>query len=253
MKLDGKTAVIVGGSGDIGRATAAAFAEAEATVFITSRSTAHLRDSLAALPTGVRGLIADPLDEASFRRTFAETGEFDYLVITLGAQSITMPFAQLPESQFVLATQEKLLNYTRVLRAALGSIRESVTWLTGAAARSAVPGLSNYGQANGALHGMLGALAMELAPVRINCVAAGVTRSRFWGGLGLDVQAQEALYSDAERSLPLKHVASTAEIAHALLFVATNTYSTGTVLDVNGGLNLGLIRTVEQNSMLGGV
>ena len=69
---------------------------------------------------------------------------------------------------------------------------------------------------------MLGPLALELAPVRINCVAAGLTRTNFWNRLGMSAEAQAAMFLDGERSIPLRHVAAPEEIAHALLFAATN-------------------------------
>jgi NAD(P)-dependent dehydrogenase (short-subunit alcohol dehydrogenase family) len=79
---------------------------------------------------------------------------------------------------------DKYFTYTRVLRAALPYVRESITWLTGAAARSSAPGLGNYAAPNGALHAIMGPLAAELAPVRIKCVASGLTRTGFWRSIG---------------------------------------------------------------------
>lgn len=131
---------------------------------------------------------------------------------------VTQPFAQLAEEQLNQAFQERLLNYARVLRAALDFVRESVSWLTGAAAPTVIPGLSNYSQASGALHAMIGQLALELAPVRINCAALGLTRTKVWDHLGMSKEAQAAMYANAEKSLLLIHVAAPKENAHALFF-----------------------------------
>jgi len=162
-----------------------------------------------------------------------------------------MPFAELPEEQLLRGMNEKFLYYTRALRTSLGKVRESVTWLTGSAARSAFSGLSNYAAPNGALHAMLGPLALELAPVRINCVAAGLTRTNFWNRLGMSAEAQAAMFLDGERSIPLRHVAAPEEIAHALLFAATNRYTTGTILDTNGGLHLGRVNVQSEQPSFG--
>jgi NAD(P)-dependent dehydrogenase (short-subunit alcohol dehydrogenase family) len=126
----------------------------------------------------------------------------------------------------------------------MGQDRQSVTWLTGAAARSALPGMSNYAASNGALHAIMGPLAMELLPVRINCVASGLARTNFWRNLGMPAEAQAAMYAGAEQSIPLRHVAEPDEIAHALLFGATNSY-TGTILEPDGGLHLGTVGAVQ--------
>jgi NAD(P)-dependent dehydrogenase (short-subunit alcohol dehydrogenase family) len=173
--------------------------------------------------------------------------------VTIGTQALTKPFAQLTDEDLLTGMSEKLLYYSRVLRAALGSVRESVTWLTGSAARTAIPGLGNYAAANGALHAVMGPLAMELLPVRINCVASGLVRTDFWNKLGMSTETQRAMYAGAEASIPLRHVGTPDEIADALFFAATNTYTTGTVLDTNGGLHLGRVDAVGVRASFGNV
>jgi len=100
---------------------------------------------------------------------------------------------------------------------------------------------------------MIGPLALELAPVRINCVAAGLTRTNFWSKLGMSNEVQAAMFADGERSIPLRHVAAPEEIAHALLFAATNPYTTGTILDPNGGLHLGRVSAQSEEPSFGSV
>jgi NAD(P)-dependent dehydrogenase (short-subunit alcohol dehydrogenase family) len=249
--LNNEIAVIVGGTGDIGHATARLFVEAGANVIITGRVRAHTDARASELGPKVRGIAVDPGDEVQLHSFFAELGSFDYLLLTLGTQAVTMPFAELPEEQLLRGINEKFLYYTRALRTSLGRVKESVTWLTGAAARTAFPGLSNYAVPNGALHAMIGPLALELAPVRINCVAAGLTRTNFWNRLGMSIEAQGAMFADGERSIPLRHVAAPEEIAHALLFAATNRYTTGTILDTNGGLHLGRVNPQSEQRTFG--
>ena len=253
MKLNDQTAVIIGGTGDIGRATARLFIEAGAHVVITGRSQTHTGTRASVLGGQARGIAVDPGDEAQLRSLFAETGSFDYLLLTLGTQAVTMPFAQLPEEQLLRGMNEKFLYYTRALRTSLGKVKQSVTWLTGAAARTAFVGMSNYAAPNGALHAMIGPLALELAPVRINCVAAGLTRTNFWSKLGMSDEVQAAMFADGKRSIPLRHVAAPEEIAHALLFAATNPYTTGTILDPNGGLHLGRVSARSEEPSFGSV
>jgi NAD(P)-dependent dehydrogenase (short-subunit alcohol dehydrogenase family) len=246
VKLNNQTAVIIGGTGDIGHSTARLFIEAGADVVITGRTHARVERKAVVLGPQARGIVAHPAEELQLRALFAEIDTFDYLVLTLGTQAVTMPFAELTEEDLLRGMNEKFLQYTRALRSALGKVRRSVTWLTGAAARTALPGMSNYAAPNGALHAMMAPLAMELAPVRINCVAAGLTRTDFWNKLGMSAEAQAAMYANAEKSLPVGHVASPDEIADAVFFAATNPYTTGAIFDTNGGLHLGLAHAPQE-------
>jgi len=252
MDLQRQTALIVGGTGDIGHATAKLFVEAGARVIITGRQRERAAAKAQLLDPSARGHAVSPDDEAELRRFFGEIGAFDHLVLTLGTQSITLPFAQLNDEHLRDAMDSKYMAYTRTLRAALGYVQQSVTWLTGAAARTALPGLSNYAAPNGALHAMMGPLAMELAPIRINCVAAGLTHTAFWKNLGMSEVEQAAMFSESKRHIPIGHIAQPEEIAEALFFAATNTYTTGTVLDTCGGLQMGQVPGRPDQATFGG-
>ena len=234
-----KTAIILGGTGDIGLETARLFQQNAVQVVITGRERHRLKQRLALLGPGVRGETVDPGDEADLRRLFQEVGAFEYLVVTLGLQAQALPFDQLTDDDFQKAIDEKFFYYIRSLRAARGLVRESVTWLTGSAGRAALPGLSNYGATVGALHGAQPGLAMELAPVRLNSVASGIVRTDFWGKLGLSQEQQDAMYDEAAAMIPLGQVPGPRPIAEALYFAATNTYTTGMVFDTSGGVVLG--------------
>lgn len=241
MHLSGKQAVIVGGTGDIGWASARQFADNGASVLITGRTSESVSRRIAERQSRIHGDTVDPYDSEALSALFRSVGRFDYLAVTLGTQATTTVFAELEEEQIVRAIETKLLSYTRVLRAALPYVTQSVTWLTAAAARSALPGLSGYAAPNGALHAMLGPLAMELAPVRINCISPGLTRTAFWDRLGMSPADQETMFTGAAQTIPLRRVGAADEIAHAMLFAATNAYLTGAILDLSGGLQLGTV------------
>ena len=250
-QLAGKRAVIVGGTGDIGLATARLLAGRGVEVIITGRKIGRARDRAASLGPDVVGMQVDPGDEGDLRRLFAEVGEFDHLLVTLGLQSVALPFAQLSDADFQLALDGKFFYYTRTLRAALGKVKESVTWLTGSAGRAAIPGLSNYGATCGALHGLLGSLALELAPLRLNCVASGMAKTEFWSGIGMPAEARESMYEGAARMLAVGFVAGPEEIAEAMAFAALNRYTTGTILDTSGGIVLGRVIPEDNKASLG--
>jgi NAD(P)-dependent dehydrogenase (short-subunit alcohol dehydrogenase family) len=214
------------------------FIDAGAGVWITSRRTEVAERAAERLGGNVVGVRLDPHDQEQTSSTLSGLGQMDFVIVTLGSQAITAPFMQLSEADLGRALEDKFLAYTRVLRAVWGKVTQSVTWLTGAAARVAVEGLGNYAATNGALHAIMSPLAMEMAPVRLNSVAAGVTRTAFWAGLGMSVDAQQAMYSQAAGSLPVGRVAEPQDIAHALYFAAVSPFLTGAVVDINGGLHL---------------
>ena len=112
---------------------------------------------------------------------------------------------------------------------------------------------AHFENAKQTVHAMIGPLALELAPVRINCGAAWLTRTNFWSKLGMSDEVQAAMSADGKRSIPLRHVAAPEEITHALLFAATNPYTTGTILDPNGGLHLGRVSARPEEPSFGSV
>jgi NAD(P)-dependent dehydrogenase (short-subunit alcohol dehydrogenase family) len=87
MNLDNRTAVIVGGTGDIGHSTARLFIEAGANVIITGRTATRVKEKASALGPKARGIAVDPADESQLRRLFAETG----LLITCCSRSARRP------------------------------------------------------------------------------------------------------------------------------------------------------------------
>jgi NAD(P)-dependent dehydrogenase (short-subunit alcohol dehydrogenase family) len=251
MDLTGQTAVIVGGTGDIGSATARLFIDSGASVVITGRSPESVSRRGAELGAKARAEVVEPHDDGALETFFRGIGEFDYLAVTLGTQAITTAFRELPEEQIMLAIEDKLLTYTRALRAALPYVAQSVTWLTAAAARTSLAGLSGYAAPNGALHAMLGPIAMEIAPIRINCVSPGLTRTAFWDRLGMDTDEQKTMFADAAQTIPLRRIGAPEDVGQAMLFAATNRYVTGEILDISGGLQLGTLPSSDDTVSYG--
>jgi NAD(P)-dependent dehydrogenase (short-subunit alcohol dehydrogenase family) len=213
MNLDNRTAVIVGGTGDIGHSTARLFIEAGANVIITGRTATRVKEKASALGPKARGIAVDPADESQLRRLFAESGAFDYLLLTLGTQAVTMSFVELSEEELLRAMNEKFLFYTRTLRLAWDKVGQSVTWLIGAAARTALP--CHHGTADdGAPAG-----PHQLRGLRIGAIGFLAKSWNASRGAGCDVCRRGAIDSAA----PCRRAQ---EIAHALLFAATNSYTT---------------------------
>jgi NAD(P)-dependent dehydrogenase (short-subunit alcohol dehydrogenase family) len=83
------------------------------------------------------------------------------------------------------------------------------------------------------MEGSTRALAVELAPIRVNIVSPGVVRTPLWANMAEADRA--ALYQQTTDRLPVSHVGEATEIAQAYLYLMRQTYSTGQVLVVDGG------------------
>jgi NAD(P)-dependent dehydrogenase (short-subunit alcohol dehydrogenase family) len=83
------------------------------------------------------------------------------------------------------------------------------------------------------MEGLTRALAIELAPIRVNIVSPGVVATPLWAEMA--EADREALYRQAGEKLPVGHIGEAAEIAEAYLYLMDQSYATGQVLVVDGG------------------
>lgn len=107
----------------------------------------------------------------------------------------------------------------------------SVVLVSGLMAKRPQPGQAVMAAVNAAVEGLVRALAVELAPLRVNAVSPGLVPAH--ADLGKEAVAKRVAY--AEQRLPARRVGQPEDIAAAALFLMTNAYATGTVLDVDGG------------------
>jgi len=85
----------------------------------------------------------------------------------------------------------------------------------------------------GAMEGFTRALAVELAPIRVNCIVPGVIRTNLWNGMA--EAEREKFYRSVGDSLPVGRVGEAHEVAQAFLYVMTQGFSTGQTITVDGG------------------
>ena len=83
------------------------------------------------------------------------------------------------------------------------------------------------------MEGLTRALAVELAPIRVNIVSPGVVKSPLWDGM--PAAEREALYAGMADRLLLRHVGEPEEVAESYLYLMRQTYGTGQVIGVDGG------------------
>ena len=235
MALDGQRIVVLGGSSGIGLATAQAAVREGANVVIASSRKARIDEALATLPTGTEGHVLDLADGDATRALFARLGSFDHLVFTAGE---TLQLGDLSDTDMDAARRFFTLRFWGAYCAAkYGSshIRKggSIVFTSGIAGQRPQAGWSLAASICMAMEGLTRALAVELAPIRVNIVSPGVVRTSLWGNM--TEADRSTLYQETAGKLPVGHVGDATEIAQAYLYLMRQTYSTGQVLVVDGG------------------
>jgi len=235
MDLQGQRVVVLGGTSGIGLATAQAAAEQGAELTVVSRNQSSVDRALAQLPAGTVGLAADLSDPARIADLFGGLGEFDHLVFTAGEPLTMTTVDQLDVDQAVRFFGVRYFGALAAVRAAVPHLRAdgSITLTTGVAKDRPGPGWALPASICGAIDALTRALAVELAPIRVNAVSPGVVRSPLWASLA--EEDREALYANTAASLPVGRVGEVADIARAYLFCLTQPFATGSVFTIDGG------------------
>jgi NAD(P)-dependent dehydrogenase (short-subunit alcohol dehydrogenase family) len=238
MTLHQQTIVVVGGSSGIGLATVGRLAAAGAHVVATGRDAAKLDKALAAIGGAVRGQAFDSADRKALDAFFAGLGRFDHLVLTLSGGEGGGEFANLDLAALRRGFEAKVWPQLEAAQAALPALRRggSITFLTAISARIASPGVSGLGAINGAIESMIGTLARELKPSRVNAVSPGVIETPWWDRF--PPQVREDIFRQQRETLPVERLGQAGDVAHAIQFLIENPFMTGAVIECDGGLRL---------------
>ncbi|MFF7989622.1 SDR family oxidoreductase [Kitasatospora xanthocidica] len=234
----GQRVVVMGGSSGIGEAAATAFAADGAEVVVTGRDRERLDAAVARIGGKATGRQLDAADPAAVAAFFAAEGAVDHLVVAVSGAAGSGPFARLDLADLAAGFDAKFWPQVRVLQAALPHLRAdgSVTLITAASARAAIPGTAGLAAINGALEAMVPPLAVELAPLRVNAVSPGVIDTPWWDRV--PAEQRIALFEGLAETTPVGRVGRAEDVAQAIHMLAANTFVTGVVLDCTGGANL---------------
>jgi len=235
FSLAGKKVVVLGGTSGIGLATATAAADEGAQVTVASSNPARVEQALKQLPASAAGKVVDLSREDEIEKFFRTIGTFDHLVYTAGEN---ISISEVAASDVDFARQYFDIRYWGAYRAVkfgASSITAggSITLTSGIAAARPGKGWSLGASICSAMEGLTRALAIELAPTRVNIVSPGVVKTDLW--LSLDAATREQLYKATGEALPVKKVGESDEIAQTYLYLMKQTYSTGQVVIVDGG------------------
>ena len=245
FRLDGRAAVVTGAGRGIGAATALALAEAGADVVVAARTPEELRrtaDAIEAAGRAARMVVADLSDleqVANLAAAAADAfGRLDIVVNNVGG-AMPRPFLQTSAEELEAAFHINVSTAHALVRSAVPLMLEhgggSVVSISSVMALISGRGFLSYGTAKGALVHYTELAAQDLAPrIRVNAIAAGT----------IATAATEVITSDAEfrsrveAATPLRRLGSTADVAAAVVYLASpaGAYLTGAVLDVHGGL-----------------
>jgi NAD(P)-dependent dehydrogenase (short-subunit alcohol dehydrogenase family) len=239
MAFDGQRVIVMGASSGIGEETAREFAAAGAAVVITGRSKERLDAAAQRIGHPVEVHELDATDSGAVAAFFGAIDRVDHLVLALSPGAIAMGrLVDLDEGQLRGAFEGKFFAHFKVLKAAAPKLSSggSVTVISAASARSAIPGTAGLAAVNGALEAMVRPLAAELAPVRVNAVSPGVIDTPWWSGMPAEQRA--AFFKDAATATPVGRVGRPDDVATSVLYLAGNGFVTGTVLECTGGANL---------------
>jgi NAD(P)-dependent dehydrogenase (short-subunit alcohol dehydrogenase family) len=244
-RLEGKTALITGGTTGIGRATAALFLREGARVAITGQNAQRVAEAAAELGAGVLGLTADAASAADMagvaERLKAEFGQLDVVFANAGIAH-PRPLADIDEAhidqQFgvnvkgVIFTVQKLLPILR--KPASVIITASTVAELGAA------NMSVYAATKAAVRSLARSLSAELAPqgVRVNVVSPGPVETPIFNKMGLPAEAANEWLEQVKNKVPMGRLGTVDEIAKAALFLASDdsSYILGEQLLVDGGM-----------------
>lgn len=240
MSLAQQRILIIGGSNGMGLAAAQQLAALQAEVLIVGRSQEKLDRALSTIQGRAAGYVADFTDTHAINALFERIGRIDHLVLAASSNAAWGPFGSVPVAALRDALEGKLLGYWQSLQAALPHLRRdgSVVMLSGAASRTSMPGTAGLAAVNGAITQMAQTLAKELAPLRVNVVSPGLVDTPAYDGLPADAKA--GMFAGAAKSLPVGRTGTSGDIAQAIVYLLGNGFTTGAVLDVDGGARMAL-------------
>ncbi|MEV7995401.1 SDR family oxidoreductase [Streptomyces sp. NPDC086077] len=232
--LAGQTLVVIGGSAGIGLATAAHARAEGAAVVLTGRNPDRLRAAAEEVEAAGTSVF-DAGDPARLRQFFEELPRpVDHVMVTAGHPSYGS-LLDMDDEEAREAITGHMVLAIEVARHVAGTVRPGGTLvlLGGTGARQIRAGLGIAPAVTAALPALTAGLALELAPVRVNLIAAGFVDTPLSArllGEGLDARREEL-----RAKLPIGRVVVPADVAALAVHLMTNTALTGATYDIDGG------------------
>jgi NAD(P)-dependent dehydrogenase (short-subunit alcohol dehydrogenase family) len=234
--LEGQTVVVIGGSAGIGLATARRARDAGAEVILIARD----RDRLQRVGDELGAAVAafDATDSDQLAAFFAGMPRpIDHVLVT-GAGPYYAPLAELEVDRARRDVESHLLLPIEVARGAKSTVRPGGTliFMGGTGGRRPAPGFSLISALTAAGPALIRNLALELAPIRVNMIAAGFVDTPLSASLlGDELDARR---EELRTTLPIRRVIGPEDVAALAVHLMTNTALTGATYDIDGGQQL---------------
>ncbi|EOB3601534.1 TPA: SDR family oxidoreductase [Vibrio vulnificus] len=222
MGSDKTVYVVLGGTSGIGAELAKQLESDHTIVHVASRQT---------------GL--DISDEKSVYHYFETIGAFDHLIVTAGSYAPAGKVVDVEVTQAKYAFDTKFWGAVLAAKHGARYLKQggSITLTSGMLSRKVVANTYVKAAINAAIEATTKVLAKELAPIRVNAISPGLTKTEAYKGMNAD--DRDAMYQRTQSHLPVGKVGEASDIAMAYLFAIQNSYMTGTVIDIDGGALLG--------------
>jgi NAD(P)-dependent dehydrogenase (short-subunit alcohol dehydrogenase family) len=233
--LSGKKVIVMGGSSGLGFATAKAAAAEGAVVTIVSASASRVDAALSELPEGSRGFALDLSEETNIQNFFLSIEKFDHLIYTAGENLTLNTFAETELEQAREFFTVRYWGAFAALKYGAGLINPggSISLTSGIASLRPGSGWALASSICGAIEGLVRAAAVELAPIRVNCVVPGVVRTNLWNSMS--EEDKQALYNGTASSILAGRAGEAEDIALSFLYLMKQTYGSGQCIVVDGG------------------
>ena len=233
--FENKRVIIIGGSSGIGLAVAEEAAAQRANVVIVSSNAERVQEAVKSIGGNVRGEAVDVSDEKAVERFFTNIGAFDHLVFTAADSLQLHELADTDLKQARCAFELRYWSALATVKYGSPRIRKggSIVLTTGVAGQRPHSGCVIAASICGTIEALTRALAIELAPIRVNAVSPGVVRTNLWQNMSSE--EREQLFESVGKLLPVGRVGEAHDIAQAYLFLMEEKFGTGQTVVVDGG------------------
>ncbi len=230
MLLADKKVVVVGGSSGIGLSTAEMAKREGAEVIIASRNVERLDKAAGKL--NATAIPAEVTSDDSIAKLFQRCGPVDHVVVT-AAQLRTGPFKTVAMEDVRTTMEGKFWGAWRVAQQAQIRPAGSLTLVSGFLSVRPRPNSAIVSAANGALESLAKALALELVPVRVNCVSPGIIDTPIRAAM--PEEARRDMLAKTAAALPVGRVGIGDDIAWQIICFMANGFATGSIVTIDGG------------------
>ena len=230
MDINGKKAIVFGGTSGIGLSATQMLSDKGAHVIALSRNPEKLEN----VPKNVKTKKMNVLDRDALEKFFQEEGEYDILVnsATGGARAVG-PFLSMDLDGYK-ASFDKLWGYTNVVRYGTKNLKNNgnIVLVSGSPARKCRPGQIAISSVGGAVEAFARGIAPEIAPKRINIVSPGIIDTPM---SPLQGKEREDYYKNTTNNNLIPRAGTPDEVATGIIFAIENEFITGTTIDIDGG------------------